>query len=33
VKGPKGTVEYDKSGTLSAVPTLAQLQALIAQVS
>jgi protein-disulfide isomerase len=32
--GPKGTVEYDKDGTEpSVVPTLAQLQAMIAQVS
>lgn len=33
VKGPKGNVLYDQNNTLSAVPTLAQLQALIAQVS
>ncbi|MGA2469582.1 MAG: thioredoxin domain-containing protein [Solirubrobacteraceae bacterium] len=35
VSGPKGTVQYDRgnSPSLSAVPSLAQLQALIAQVS
>jgi protein-disulfide isomerase len=35
VSGPKGTVQYDKSGTAAtgAVPDLAELQALIAQVS
>ncbi len=34
VTGPKGTAEYDKNGTeSSAIPTLAQLQTLIAQVS
>jgi protein-disulfide isomerase len=33
VKGPKGNVLYDQNNELSAVPTLAQLQALIAQVS
>jgi protein-disulfide isomerase len=33
VQGPKGSITYDRSNTLSAVPTLAQLQALIKQVS
>jgi protein-disulfide isomerase len=33
VTGPKGSVTYDANGTLSAVPTIAQLNALIAQVS
>jgi protein-disulfide isomerase len=33
VSGPKGSVTYDQNQTLSAVPTLAQLQALIQQVS
>jgi protein-disulfide isomerase len=33
VEGPKGSVTYDSSDTLSAVPTLAQLQALIKQVT
>jgi len=33
VSGPKGTVQYNQTGTLSAVPTLAQLTQLIDQVS
>jgi protein-disulfide isomerase len=33
VSGPRGSVQYDRSGTLSAVPTLAALAQLIAQVS
>jgi|GEM_PF-1492621 len=33
VSGAKGSVTYDSSGKLSAVPTIGQLQALIAQVS
>jgi protein-disulfide isomerase len=32
VSGPRGSVQYDRSGTLSAVPTLEQLAQLIAQV-
>lgn len=33
VSGPRGSVQYNQNGTLSAVPTLAQLVALIKQVS
>jgi protein-disulfide isomerase len=33
VSGPRGSVQYDSNGTLPAVPTLAQLAALIKQVS
>lgn len=31
--GPRGTVEYNRDGSLSAIPTLAQMQQLIASVS
>ena len=33
ITGPKGTVLYDKAGNLSVVPTLAQIQGLVSQVS
>ena len=31
--GPRGSVQYDRDNTLSAIPTLSQMQQLIAQVS